>query len=93
MGYFDLLETIASNDPSGVRLNALREWLERSLEIAVTDDQLGVHLESLRFSLLEARDIEQFCQRTMTHLREDRCHAARRLNLEFRFVNEIARAA
>lgn len=91
--YFELMDSLSDHDEAAAKLGALRDWLEARLEIAVTDETCGDALESLRFSLAEDHGIEGFRQRTMINLRQDRCHAAARLNLEFRVVREIVRAA
>lgn len=90
--YFDFAAALSESN-STTQLTDLRDWLEHSLEIVVSDACCHQDLESLRFHLEDHEDLEAFCQRMMGTLREDRCHQTPQLHLEFRFVKDVARAA
>ncbi len=90
--YFEFVASLSGADRNR-RLNALRDWLERSLEIVVSDACRDLDLETIRFQLSDHEDLESFCHRMMANLRDDRCHQTPQLHLEFRFIKDVAWAA
>lgn len=71
-------------------LRPIRLWLERNLEIVVHAKH--GELETLPLELSAAGDLEDFCQRAIRTVREDRAYRDRELTLRFRFRDESVTA-
>ncbi|BCU78168.1 hypothetical protein [Luteolibacter sp. LG18] len=88
--YFDLHEDAPDQREARTGLNGFRHWLEDHVEIAVLDGKSSVCLETWPLTLAGETDLEAFCQKAMNRLREDRCHRASVIHLEFRFRPALA---
>lgn len=91
--YFDLMGEAPDAEEAARPLTALRKWLEARMNIRVFDSSRAVCLETLPLALAGETDLEEFCHTAMQRLREDRCHAAPHLRLEFGFSQGSAAAA
>lgn len=91
--YFELYEEAAEAGDAAYGLTGFRRWLENHLEIAVLDGKDSTCLETWPLALAGESDLESFCRKTMDRLREDRCHQAALVHLEFRFRTEVREAA
>jgi len=90
--YFDLFEEATSGGEAVRGLARLRQWLEAELEIAVFDQSRNC-LEVLPLVLAGEDDLERFCHKVMTRLREDRCHTSSEVRMTLRFKQRHAQAA
>lgn len=90
--YFDLVSEGPAAEDVTRPLAALKNWLEARLSILVFDGSRTVCLEKLPLALADETDLATFCHTAMQRLREDRCHTAPHLRLEFSFArnSEIA---
>jgi hypothetical protein len=84
--YFELVAEAPCNGVLAQPLAELRMWLEGHLSIEVLDASRLTHLESLPLALAGETDLENFCHTAMQRMRDDRCHTAPRLRLEFSFA-------
>ncbi|XAE58121.1 hypothetical protein OH491_07875 [Termitidicoccus mucosus] len=82
--FFEL--SAAASEPE--RLEKLRAWLERNIEIVAHD----IRPAPLNRALLECfplnlsgEDLESYCQQVMERFRHDRAHAASQVEMEFRY--------
>ncbi len=91
--YFDLVSEAPAVAEVARSLGALRIWLEARLSIRVFDSRRAVCLETLPLALAGETDLEEFCHSAMRRLREDRCHSAPLLRLEFGFSQDFVAAA
>ncbi len=91
--YFELLSESPATKEVSQSLAALRCWLERRLSILVFDDNRSVCLDALPLVLSGETNLEQYCYAAMRSLRDDRCHSASQLRLEFRFNKNSSIAA
>lgn len=64
-------------------LTPLRRWLESNVEIAVTSGQTV--LETLPLSFSAQENLEEFCQRSINHVRLDRGYDAKHIAMTFRY--------
>lgn len=90
--YFDLLQSSSVGGEAARGLVAMRQWLEANLEIVVLEGTTKERLESWPLRLEGESSLEGFCRKAMDQLREDRCHTAPRLQMEFRFRHLLAAA-
>ncbi|MGC4013840.1 MAG: hypothetical protein QM755_04885 [Luteolibacter sp.] len=88
--YFDLQEEAPDQKEACVGLTGFRHWLEDHLEIAVLDGTSSACLETWPLTLAGENDLEAFCRKAMDRLRDDRCHQASLIHLEFRFRPALA---
>jgi len=88
--YFELQDEAPDQGEARVGLNGFRHWLEDHLEIAVLDGKNSVCLETWPLMLAGETDLEGFCQKAMNRLRDDRCHRASVIHLEFRLRPALA---
>jgi hypothetical protein len=91
--YFELLGEAPQTQEVTESLTALRNWLETRLNILVFDSNRTVCLDTLPLSLSDETDLEQYCHGAMQRLRDDRCHDAPQLRLEFSFARNSQLAA
>ena len=91
--YFELLGEAPETAEVAIPLAALRNWLENRLNILVFDSTRAVCLDTLPLALSDETDLEQYCQSAMQRLRDDRCHDAPLLRLEFSFSRNTGVAA
>jgi hypothetical protein len=91
--YFELVGEAPPSREVTQSLAALRNWLEARLNILVIDGARGVPLESLPLALAGETDLAEFCHAAMQRMRDDRCHVAPHLRLEFGFARDFAEAA
>jgi hypothetical protein len=64
-------------------LAPLRRWLETNVEIVVTS---GARLlEALPLHFAGEENLEEFCQRSMQHVRMDRGYDAKQIGMKFRY--------
>lgn len=64
-------------------LRPLRHWLEKNIEVSVSIE--GRVVESLRFQLQPSESLEDYCQRTIRMVREDRSYRDPAITLGFRY--------
>lgn len=91
--YFDLVGEAPQTPEVARSLAALRNWLENRLNILVFDSTRAVCLDTLPLGLSDETDLEQYCHGAMQRLRDDRCHDAPQLRLEFSFARTSKVAA
>lgn len=83
--YFALLESAPDGEVARVTLGQLRKWLENHLKLEVVDEERRLPLENLPLRLAGATNLASFCHGAMAHLRNDRCHSAKRLRIQIGF--------
>lgn len=88
--YFELLAESPGTCEVVNALKRLKTWLEQRLDILVLDAGKSVCLEKLPLALDDGRDLSEFCHRKMSFVRNDRCHRARDIRLEFSFQERAA---
>jgi len=91
--YFDLVGEAPATGEVTHALAALRGWLEQRLSILVFDGARSIYLERLPLTLAGETNLGEFCHGAMKRLRDDRCHQAPHLRLEFGFSRDFDIAA
>jgi len=88
--YFKIYARRANAGDVPARLDPLREFLERHLEV-VARDEAERELERLPL-VLEDASLEEHCSRTMREFMENRAYATSQLELSFQFKGAVSAA-